>query len=48
MKTTAIDVSNKKFSRSFRGYRPSEVDDLMRDVASELETAARERARLED
>jgi len=48
MKTTAIDVSNKKFSRSFRGYRPSEVDDLMRDVASELETAAREWARLED
>ena len=48
MKTTAIDVSNKKFSRSFRGYRPAEVDDLMRDIASELETAARERARLED
>lgn len=48
MNTTAIDVTNRKLSRSFRGYRTSDVDDLVREVAAELEAAARDRARLED
>ncbi|MCC6484228.1 MAG: DivIVA domain-containing protein [Armatimonadetes bacterium] len=48
MKITAIDLSHKKLNRSFRGYRSSEVDDLLKEIASELEDAARDRARLED
>lgn len=48
MKITAIDLSHKKLNRSFRGYRAAEVDDLLKDIASELEEAARDRARLEE
>lgn len=48
MKISAIDLTHRKFHRSFRGYRITEVDDLLRELAAELEEAARDRARLED
>lgn len=48
MKITAIDLTHRKFARSFRGYRPQEVDDLLREVAAELEESARDRARMQD
>lgn len=48
MKITAIDLTHKKFGKSFRGYRCSEVDELLRSLATELETAARDRAQMED
>ena len=47
MKYTAIDLTHKKLGRSFRGYKTSEIDDLLRDLASELEEGARDRARTE-
>ncbi len=47
MKLTAIDVTHTKFNRSLRGYKQSEVDDLLKRVADELELAATERARYE-
>lgn len=48
MKITAIDLTHRKFARSFRGYRPQEVDDLLRELAAELEESARDRARMQD
>lgn len=47
MKYTAIDLTHKKIGRSVRGYKTSEVDDLLRDISSELEESARDRARME-
>ncbi len=48
MKITAIDLTHRKFARSFRGYRPQEVDDLLRQLAAELEESARDRVRMQD
>lgn len=48
MKITAIDLTHRNFARSFRGYRPQEVDDLLRELAAELEESARDRARMQD
>ncbi|MEI6915581.1 MAG: DivIVA domain-containing protein [Armatimonadota bacterium] len=48
MKITAIDLVHKKFGHSLRGYKTTDVDDLVREIASELEANARDRAKLED
>lgn len=47
MKYTAVDLTHLKLGRSFRGYKQSDVDDLLREVASELEESARSRVHLE-
>ncbi len=47
MKLTAVDITHRKIAHSFRGYRVSDVDDLLREVGVELENAARDRARME-
>lgn len=51
MAVTKIDVLNKIFSRSFRGYDCSEVDAFLQDVAETLGTLSEEKevlaARLE-
>ena len=39
---TPIDIQNKEFSRSIRGYSPSEVDEFLNRVAKDLEELIKE------
>lgn len=47
MALTKVDVLNKIFSRSFRGYSCVEVDSFLRDIAEFLGAQAEDRVRLE-
>ncbi len=48
MRLTPIDLVHRDFRRCFRGYSPAQVDDLLREVAADLEECLTENARLRD
>lgn len=48
MKIMPIDIANKKFSRTMRGYNTTEVDALLKDVASEIEGLLTEQNKLQE
>ncbi|WP_029894780.1 DivIVA domain-containing protein [Desulfohalovibrio reitneri] len=48
MSLSKIDIDNKTFTRSFRGYSTSEVDAFLVEVAEALATGAEERKALKE
>jgi len=48
MSLTPLDIHNKEFARSFRGYREDEVDDFLDLVVREFETILRDSQALRD
>jgi cell division initiation protein len=48
MKITALDITHRRFARTFRGYDPEEVHAFMGDVAEAFEGLASELQRLQD
>lgn len=42
MSLTPIDIQNKEFGRSIRGFSPAEVDEFLDRVAKEMETLIKE------
>ena len=42
MRLSPLDVHNREFRRSFRGYAENQVDDFLDDVVQELETLLKE------
>jgi cell division initiation protein len=48
MSLTPLDIHNKEFARSFRGYREEEVDDFLDLVVREFETILRDNQALRD
>ena len=48
MTITPMDIHNKDFSRTFRGFNMDEVDDFLTQVQRELEKTLREKRELED
>ncbi|HCC33038.1 MAG TPA: septum formation initiator [Clostridiales bacterium] len=48
MSLTPLDIHNKEFARSFRGYREEEVDDFLDLVVREFETVLRDSTALRD
>lgn len=42
------EILNAEFSRSFRGYNPDEVDELLEDVANQMELLIKEQTRLQE
>lgn len=47
MSLSPIDIQNKEFSRSIRGYRAEEVDSFMEQLAKDYETAIKEKMSLD-
>src|SRR5579884_3398966 len=45
---TPIDILNQRFGRGVRGYAPAEVDEFLRRVSRDLETALAENAGLRE
>lgn len=45
---TPLDIQNKEFRRSFRGYSEPEVDEFLDEIVRDLETIIRENANLRD
>ena len=45
---TPIDIRNKEFSRSFRGYNEDEIDEFLDQVITDYEKLYRENKRYED
>ncbi len=41
---TPLDIDNKKFSRSMRGYSVEEVDDFLEELTNDYERLYRENA----
>jgi len=48
MTLTPLDIHNKEFNRSFRGYSEAEVDEFLDQVVKEFEALIRENAELKD
>ena len=48
MSLTPLDIHNKEFGRTFRGYKEDEVDEFLDEVVKELEGYIRENIRLKD
>ena len=48
MALTPIDIHNKEFRRTFRGYDEAEVDDFLDEVIREFESLLKEQAALRD
>lgn len=48
MSITPIDIQNKEFERSFRGYKPVEVDEFLEKVARDFEQVIKEKLNLEE
>lgn len=48
MKYTAIDLTHRKITRSFRGYRVAEVDELLSQIAGQLEEYALDTVRMQN
>lgn len=48
MTITPLDIQNKEFERSFRGYDIEDVDEFLDRVAKDLEELMRENAELKD
>ncbi len=45
---TPLDIQNKEFSRSFRGYNEEEVDEFLDRIVEDYEALFRENAELKD
>ena len=43
-----IDIQNKEFERSFRGYSPHEVDDFLEQLSIDYENVLKEKASLDN
>jgi len=43
-----MDIQNKEFERSFRGYKQEEVDEFLERVAKEFERIVKEKVSLEE
>lgn len=48
MRITPIDILNRKFPRKMRGYSMSAVDDFLRELADDYQSALEENASLKD
>lgn len=48
MSLTPLDIHNKEFNRSFRGYREEEVDVFLDEVVREFESLLKENAALRE
>ncbi len=48
VRLTPIDITNKRFRRGLRGYRPSDVDEFLAEVGSDYEAVVVENARLRE
>lgn len=48
MRLTPIDLLHREFRHTLRGYAPAQVDDLLREVAADLEECLAENAKLRD
>ncbi|MBM7644285.1 cell division initiation protein [Scopulibacillus daqui] len=48
MPLTPLDIHNKEFTRSFRGYDEDEVNDFLEQVIKDYETIAREKKEMEE
>lgn len=48
MPITPLDIHNKEFSRSFRGYNPEEVDEFLDEIVRELDNVLQENQTLKD
>ncbi len=48
MRVTPIDIQNKEFEKSFRGYKQIEVDEFLDLVAKDLEQLIKEKNLLEE
>jgi cell division initiation protein len=48
MKLTPLDIQQKEFKKSFRGYDQSDVDEFLNKIAKEYETIFSENKRLKD
>ncbi len=48
MSLTPIDIQNKEFARSFRGYNVYEVDEFMEQLSKDFEQAIKDKIGLEE
>ncbi|MCS6948952.1 MAG: DivIVA domain-containing protein [Armatimonadota bacterium] len=48
VRLTPIDITNKRFRRALRGYRPSEVDEFLAEVGADYEAVVVENAHLRE
>lgn len=48
MKLTPMDISNKEFKRSFRGYEAEDVDEFMNEIIENYEDVYKENSRLKE
>jgi cell division initiation protein len=48
VRLTPIDITNKRFRRALRGYRPAEVDEFLTEVGADYEAVVVENARLRE
>ncbi|MCS6831418.1 MAG: DivIVA domain-containing protein [Armatimonadota bacterium] len=48
VRLTPIDITNKRFRRALRGYRPGEVDEFLAEVGADYEAVVVENARLKE
>lgn len=48
MRITAMDIDNKEFKRSIRGYNPDEVDEFLDQIAEDYETLYKENSHLKE
>lgn len=48
MGLTPLDIHNKEFSRSLRGYNPDEVDEFLDEIIDEFEKLYRESLDMQD
>lgn len=48
VRLTPIDITNKRFRRALRGYRPTEVDEFLQEVVADYEAVVVENARLRE
>ena len=48
MKITPVEITNKEFKRTMRGYSTDEVDEFLDEVVEDFEALYRENASLKD
>lgn len=45
---TAMDIHNREFKRSFRGYNEDEIDDFLDQVVNDYEKLSRDNEKLKE
>lgn len=48
MKLTPMDINNKEFKKTLRGYNPEEVDEFLDDIVENYEELYKENSKLKD